>query len=123
MVGRVALVVAGIAVVASAAFSIGEVRGARHTDHVNAPAAASTGLSGLSVSGLQGLERELQQAGALVPGPTGTDATTAELSQLEQQLGISPTASPASQAEQLQAELNTINACLAGAPNATPGVC
>jgi hypothetical protein len=111
-VGRIALSVAGIALVASAAFSIGEVHG-RQTHRPNAPATVSTGLAGLSVSGLERLQNQLKQA--------GTGGTSAELSQLEQQLGISPTASPATQAEQLRAELNAINACLGGSP--TPGVC
>jgi hypothetical protein len=120
--GRAVLVVVGLALVASAAFSIGELSDARHTVRVDAPAAAPTGLSGLSLSGLQNLENQVSQAAAMAKGLQDSDGASADLSQLEQQLGISPTASPENQAEQIQAELNAINACLSGS-TATPSAC
>jgi hypothetical protein len=122
--GRVLLIIAGLALVSSAAFSIGELRATRsHSARVNAPAAAPSSLSGLSLSGLQHLESQVSQAAALAQGATGANADSTELSQLEQQLGISPSASTASQLEQLQTELNNINTCLGGSPTATLSAC
>jgi hypothetical protein len=123
--GRALLLVAGVALLASAAFSIGELSGTRRAVHVNAPLAAPTGLSGLSglsLSGLQNLKNQVSQAAAVAKGLQDSDGTSADLSQLEQQLGISPTASPENQAEQIQAELNAINACLSGS-TATSSAC
>lgn len=122
------MIVAGLALVSSAAFSIGEVSGSHHhsgvvnADQPNAPAAAPSALSGLSISGLQNLQSEVSQAAALAQGASDGGASN-DLSQLEQQLGISPSASTSDQAEQLQAELNAINACLSGSSTATPAGC
>ena len=131
--GRVVLIVAGLALVASAAFSIGEVRGAHHTGSTNTQTGASTGLSGisglsglslsgLSVSGLQNLESQVSQVAAIAQSATGSVGTSAGLSQLEQQLGVSPSASPRDQTQQLQTELDAINACLSGS-TATSSAC
>jgi hypothetical protein len=123
-----------MALVASAAFSIGEVRGAHHTDQPGTSAGASSGLSGLSglslsgmsLSSLQKLESQVSQAAAVAQGATGSgstsDGTSAELSQLEQQLGISPSTPGSDQSAQLQAELNAINACISGS-TATSSAC
>jgi hypothetical protein len=111
-----------MALVASAAFSIGELRGAHHHSTNGTPAAASSSpLSGLSVSGLQSLESQVSQAASLAQAASGSGGS-ADLSQLEQQLGISPSGSTSDQAAQLQAELNAINACLSGS-SATSSAC
>jgi hypothetical protein len=115
--------VAGTALIASAAFSIGEVRGARHhTTNGSSSAVSSSPLSGLSISGLQNLESQVSQAAAIAQGATRAGATSSDLSQLEQQLGISPSASTPAQAQQLETELDAINACLSGS-TATSSAC
>jgi len=128
-----------IALVASGAFSIGEITGAHRTDRTNgsssAPAPSPSGssglsdgsglaggsglpgLSGLSLSGLQKLANQVSQAAAIAPS-TGSHSPSADLLQLERQLGISP-----SQSAQLRAELNAINACLGGSSSAPPNGC
>ena len=128
------MTVGAIALVASGAFSIGEITGAHRATRGDAPAATTAGssglaglpglpgLSGLSLSGLQNLANQVSQA-ATIAQSTGSDASSADLPQLEQQLGISPSASPQSQAEQLQAELNAINACLSGSSGAPSSAC
>ena len=128
------MTVGAIALVASGAFSIGEVTGAHHAAGGNAPAATTagsagppgvsgqSGLSGLSLSGLQKLGNQVSQAAAIARS-IGSDPSSADLSQLEQQLGIAPSASAQSQAAQLQAELNAINACLSGSSSAPPSGC
>jgi hypothetical protein len=81
-----------------------------------------SGLSGLSLGGLQNLASQVSQAAAVAKSLNDSNGTSADLSQLEQQLGISPTASPQSQAEQLEAERNASNARLSGS-TATPSAC
>jgi hypothetical protein len=125
VLGRVVLIIAGFALLASAVFSFGELARPRRTVHVDAPAAApggTPGLSGLSLSGLQNLAGQVSQAATIAKTLNDSNGSSADLSQLEQQLGISPTASPQSQAEQLQTELDAINACLSGSTD-TAGAC
>jgi len=123
--GRVVLLIAAFALVASAAFSIGEVRGAQHRNQpvIAAPTAGPVGLSGLSIAGLENLAGQLRNATNLAKAAGNANDLSGELSQLEQQLGISPSTPTAAQADQLQAELNTINACLSGDATAMPTSC
>jgi hypothetical protein len=130
VVGRVVLVVAGFALVASAAFSVGEIHGARrHGGTGSAPsvqslpanAAPGVSLSGLSLSQLRQLGSQVSQAAAQAQSTSGDPS--AELAQLEQQLGVTPSGSTADELQQLQGELSAINACISGSTNAPADGC
>jgi len=123
---RALLFISGFALVASAAFSVGEISGAHHhrsssnqsptngsgSQTTVTAGASGVSLSGLSISKLQDLQRQVTQAAAQAQSEAANGSV--DLAQLEAQLGLTPSPSTAGQLQQLQTELSSINACLSG---------